>query len=73
MWRESRDCSTNHDLSYARSKDLVSWETNIGKPLTSTITLETCEIVDPVPQKDEIITALLKVESIFSRIGSSFR
>ena len=55
VWRESGDCSTNHDLSYARSKDLVSWETSTGKPLTLPITLETCEIVDPVPQHGGII------------------
>ncbi|CAF3936944.1 unnamed protein product [Rotaria sp. Silwood1] len=55
VWRESGDCSTNHDLSYARSKDLVSWETSTGKPLKLPITLETCEIVDPVPQHGGII------------------
>jgi hypothetical protein len=33
VWRESGDCSSNHDLSYARSKDLLSWETSTGKPL----------------------------------------
>jgi hypothetical protein len=55
VWRESGDCSTNHDLSYARSKDLISWETSTGKPLALPITLETCEIVDPVPQKGGII------------------
>ena len=63
VWRESGDCSTNHDLSYARSKDLVSWQTSTGKPLTLSITLETCEIVDPVPQHDGIINA------IYNRIG----
>ena len=55
VWRESGDCSSNHDLSYARSKDLVSWETSNGKPLTLPMTLENCEIVDPVPQKGGII------------------
>jgi len=55
VWRESGDCSTNHDLSYARSKDLVHWETSTGKPLALPITLETCEIVDPVPQHGGII------------------
>ena len=48
-WRESPDCATNHDLSYARSKDLVHWETSAGKPLALPITLETAEIVDHVP------------------------
>jgi hypothetical protein len=61
VWRESGDCSTNHDLSYARSKDLVSWETSTGKPLTLPITLETCEIVDPVPQKGGIINGNTKI------------
>jgi hypothetical protein len=61
VWRESIDCSTNHDLSYARSKDLVSWETSTGKPLTLPITLETCEIVDPVPQHGGIINNNNKV------------
>jgi hypothetical protein len=61
VWRESPDASTNHDLSYARSKDLVSWETGAGKPLTLPITLETCEIVDPVPQKGGIINGNTRV------------
>ncbi len=61
VWRESPDCSTNHDLSYARSKDLLSWETSTGKPLTLPITLETCEIVDPVPQHGGIINGNTKI------------
>jgi hypothetical protein len=61
VWRESPDCSTNHDLSYARSKDLVSWQTSTGKPLQLPITLETCEIVDPVPQHGGIINGNTKI------------
>ena len=61
VWRESPDCSSNHDLSYARSKDLVSWETSTGKSLELPITLETCEIVDPVPQNGGIINGNAKV------------
>ncbi len=49
VWRESGDCATNHDLSYARSRDLVDWETSAGRPLKLPITLATSEIVDPVP------------------------
>jgi hypothetical protein len=55
VWRESGDCASNHDLSYARSKDLLSWETSTGKLLKLPITLENCEIVDPVPQHGGII------------------
>jgi putative BNR repeat neuraminidase len=55
VWRESPDASSNHHLSYARSKDLVHWETGDGKPLTLPITLETSDIVDAVPQNGGII------------------
>ncbi|CAF2459612.1 unnamed protein product [Rotaria sp. Silwood2] len=61
VWRESPDASTNHDLSYARSKDLVSWETGAGRSLVLPMTSETCEIVDPVPQKDGIINGNTKL------------
>lgn len=49
MWRDTPDCATNHDISYARSRDLVYWETSRGESLSLPITLETGEIVDPVP------------------------
>lgn len=49
MWRDTPDCSTNHDLSYARSQDLVNWETGSGKWLKLPITLGSDAIVDPVP------------------------
>lgn len=49
VWRDTPDCATNHDLSYARSRDLVHWTTSAGKPLTLPITLATGEVVDPVP------------------------
>jgi len=49
VWRNTPDCATNHDLSYARSKDLVHWETSAGEPLNLPITVATAEIVDPVP------------------------
>lgn len=48
-WRSSADAATNHDLSYARSKDLINWESGTGKALTLPITLSTSDIVDPVP------------------------
>jgi hypothetical protein len=55
VWRNSADCATNHDLCYARSKDLVHWETSDGKPLRLPITVKTAEIVDPVPPGGGII------------------
>lgn len=61
VWRNTPDCSTNHDLSYARSKDLVHWETSSGKPLSLPITIETAEIVDPVPAGGGIINGNTKL------------
>ncbi len=55
VWRETPMAETNHDLSYARSRDLVHWETAAGRPLTLPITLKTAEIVDPVPVEGGMI------------------
>jgi len=49
VWRDTPDCATNHDLCYARSRDLVHWEKSDGTPLELPITFKNCEIVDPVP------------------------
>ncbi len=50
MWRDTGDCATNHDLSYARSRDLVTWEAGDGRALPLPITVEAeASIVDPVP------------------------
>lgn len=46
VWRETPDAATNHTLSYARSRDLVHWETSSGKPLALPITLATGEVID---------------------------
>jgi BNR repeat-containing family member len=61
VWRETPDASTNHDLSYARSRDLINWETGTGTPLTLPITLATSDIVDPVPVNGGIINNNTKV------------
>lgn len=50
MWRNTPDVATNHNLSYARSKDLRNWEGACGTELTLPITLDQkATIVDPVP------------------------
>ena len=48
VWRETPMAETNHDLSYARSRDLVHWERSDGTPLPLPIKLAGAEIVDPV-------------------------
>ena len=56
MWRDDPDCLTNHDLSYARSQDLVHWETIGGQPIDLPITFATKGvIVDPVPVRNGLI------------------
>lgn len=55
VWRDSPDAATNHDLSYARSPDLRSWERSDGAPLSLPITPEDCEVVDPVPPSGGVI------------------
>ena len=49
-WRETPIASSNHDLSYARSQDLVNWERSDGTPIDLPIILETGEIIDPIPE-----------------------
>ncbi len=51
IWRETPDAATNHNISYARSNDLIHWEDAAGKPLKLPITLATSDIVDPVPAR----------------------
>ncbi len=54
-WRDTPDCSTNHDICYARSRDLSHWETSAGRPLTLPITRSTAEAVEIVPVKGGVI------------------
>lgn len=50
MWRNTPAVETNHDLSYARSRDLVHWETAAGEALSLPITMaDKGTIIDPVP------------------------
>ncbi|MEP0844463.1 MAG: BNR-4 repeat-containing protein [Phycisphaerae bacterium] len=55
VWRDSGDCSTNHDVCYARSRDLVHWEKSDGEPLKLPMTLETAEYVARIPPRGGLI------------------
>jgi hypothetical protein len=61
VWRDTPDCATNHDLCYARSRDLVEWQTSDGRPLDLPITIDNAEIVDPVPAGGGMINGNTKV------------
>lgn len=56
VWRDTPHSETNHDLSYAKSKDLVNWETMDGQKGKLPISpLNKQFIVDPVPAGGGII------------------
>lgn len=55
MWRDTPDCSTNHDFSYARSKNLRDWENSRGEKVELPITLQTGEIVDAAQPKEGLL------------------
>ena len=62
VWRDTPNCYTNHDLSYARSRDLVHWETVMGKPIKLPMTIDTEGIiVDPVPTKGGMINGNTRI------------
>lgn len=62
VWRDTPDCSTNHDLSYMKSPDLQHWFDAFGKPIQLPATLEKKSfIVDPIPVEGGIINLAAKL------------
>lgn len=61
VWRDTPDASTNHSVSYARSPDLVNWTDSDGNALKLPITIDTVEVVDPVPPKGGVINNNVKI------------
>ena len=62
VWRDTPDCSTNHDLSYMKSPDLKNWFNAFGGPVELPATIEDKSIiVDPIPIKGGIINLATKL------------
>lgn len=62
VWRDTPDCSTNHDLSYMKSLDLKHWYNAFGEPFELPATLDkSLVIVDPIPVKGGIINLAAKL------------
>ncbi|HEY1629101.1 MAG TPA: BNR repeat-containing protein, partial [Tepidisphaeraceae bacterium] len=61
VWRDEGDCATNHDLSYARSKDLHNWTKADGTPLPLPLTFTNADVIDPVPIHGGIINNNTKI------------
>lgn len=56
VWRNTPDCATNHHLSYARSRDLIEWESAFGEKIELPIRFDQkALIVDPIPSGGGII------------------
>lgn len=60
VWRDTPDCSTNHDLSYMKSPDLKNWYNAFGEAITLPATVNSPLIVDPIPPKGGIINLAAK-------------
>jgi hypothetical protein len=62
VWRDTPDCSTNHDLSYMKSQDLKNWFDAFGNSIQLPATLEKKSlIVDPIPVEGGIINLAAKM------------
>ncbi len=62
VWRDTPDCRTNHDPSYARSRDLIHWETIDGRPIELPITIDTAgTLIEPIPINAGIINGALRI------------
>jgi len=62
VWRDTPDCETNHTPSYARSRDLLAWETIDGRPIELPITCQTPgTLIDPVPAFAGLINGSLHI------------
>jgi hypothetical protein len=62
VWRDNPDCATNHHLSYARSRDMIHWESAFGDEVDLPITLSEKRLwVDPIPSRSGIINGGAKL------------
>lgn len=61
VWRDTPDASTNHDLSYAKTADLLNWTAADGGAVALPIRLATGDVVDPVPAMGGMINNNTKV------------
>lgn len=61
VWRVHGGCETNHNLCYAVSDDLRTWQTGAGVPVPLPMTLSNADTVDPVPVNGGIINGNTKI------------
>lgn len=62
VWRDTPDCATNQHLSYARSRDMIHWESVFGEKAVLPITFgQRGLVVDPIPPGGGIINGCADV------------
>ncbi len=62
VWRHTPDAATNHDLSHARSKDLIHWESSFGEPVDLPILFDQEALkVDRVPSGGGLLNSAVKL------------
>ena len=55
VWRETPVAASNHDISYAKSKDLVNWQKSDGTEISLPMKLSNSEAAVPLPQFSGIL------------------
>jgi len=60
-WRENSYAETNHDICYAKTGDLMNWETASGRRIFLPITNGEGDIIDPVPMSGGIMNGFTYV------------
>jgi len=61
MWRDTPDVSTNHSLSYAKTKDFIHWQNAQGANLTLPMTKKSPTIVDPASAGSGLINPVVRI------------
>lgn len=61
VWRLNPDANANCNISYARSKDLIHWEKSDGLAQELPITINNCEIIDPIPVGNGLLNGNIKI------------
>lgn len=59
-WRENADAGTNHDLYYARSANMVDWETSDGQPLQLPLKDGQGDLVAEVPMYGGLLNGWMR-------------
>ena len=61
MWRNTTDVSTNHSLSYAKTKDFIHWQNIQGANLAVPMTKQSPTIVDPATVGSGLVNGIAAI------------